>query len=277
MQNDPLPSLAAGPPASRGAARQAKLHAYLSHLYFGDSREARRFRYALMVFDLATLAVFLVASMARDQWWIVPLDVVMGILITAEFASRLYVEPQKSRHLRSIATIADVVVIASLFLPAFIDNLGFLRVARALRVLRSYHILRDLRADSRWFRCNEEIITRTINFIVFMFVVTSIVYVTQNDINPQINTYLDALYFTVTTLTTTGFGDITLRGPAGRLLSILIMVIGVSLFLRLLQAIFRPTKVKYECPDCGLLLHDADAVHCKHCGRVVHIRDEGIV
>ncbi len=61
------------------------------------------------------------------------------------------------------------------------------------------------------------------------------------------------------------------------MLSIIIMIIGVSLFLRLLQAIFRPTKVKCECPDCGLLLHDADAVHCKHCGRIMHIRDEGVV
>jgi voltage-gated potassium channel len=24
-------------------------------------------------------------------------------------------------------------------------------------------------------------------------------------------------------------------------------------------------------------LHDVDAVHCKHCGRVLHIRDEGVV
>ncbi len=277
MRDDPLPSLAAGPPMDEGSRPDTSLHARLSHLYFGDSPDARRFRYGLMAFDIATLMVFLIASMARNQWWIVPLDLVLGILITAEFASRFYVEPDKRRHLRSLATIADLVVIASLLLPALVDNLGFLRVARALRVLRSYHILRDLRSDSKWFRCNEEIITRTTNFIVFMFVVTSIVYVTQNDINPQINTYLDALYFTVTTLTTTGFGDVTLQGPGGRLLSILIMIIGVSLFLRLLQAIFRPTKVKCECPDCGLLLHDADAVHCKHCGRVMHIRDEGVV
>ena len=30
--------------------------------------------------------------------------------------------------------------------------------------------------------------------------------------------YLDALYFTVTALTTTGFGDITLPGTTGRLI-----------------------------------------------------------
>jgi voltage-gated potassium channel len=277
MRDDPLPSLAGATPAAEGGAPSSKLHAYLSHLYFGDSPEARRFRYGLMAFDLTTLVVFLVASMARDEWWIVPLDLVLGGLITVEFAARFYVEPDKRRHLLSIPTVADLIVIASLLLPAVIDNLAFLRVARALRVLRSFHIMRDLRADSDWFRCNEEVITRTINFAVFMFVVTSIVYVTQNDINPQIRTYLDALYFTVTTLTTTGFGDITLQGRGGRLLAIVIMIIGVSLFLRLLQAIFRPTKVRCPCPDCGLLLHDADAVHCKHCGRVMNIRDEGAV
>jgi len=277
VRDDPRASLAAAAPVAQGRAPDAGLHGLLSRLYFGDSRDARRFRYGLVVFDVATIVVFLVSSVAREAWWMTPLDLLLAVIITAEFAARLYAEPDKRRHLLSIATIADIVVIASLLLPALIDNLGFLRVARALRVLRSYHILRDLRADSRWFRCNEDIVTRTINFIVFIFVVTSVVYVTQNDTNPQINTYVDALYFTVTTLTTTGFGDITLQGAGGRLLAIVIMVIGVSLFLRLLQAIFRPTKVKYECPDCGLTLHDIDAVHCKHCGRVVHIRDEGVV
>jgi voltage-gated potassium channel len=94
-------------------------------------------------------------------------------------------------------------------------------------------------------------------------------------INPSIENYVDALYFTVATLTTTGFGDITLEGDSGRLLAIVIMVFGVALFLRLVQTIFRPQKVRYECPDCGLNRHEPDAVHCKHCGRVLHIETEG--
>ena len=168
-------------------------------------------------------------------------------------------------------------MIVSLLLPFFLENLAFLRIARALRLLRSYHLLRDLRRDSRWFRQHEDIIQRTVNLLVFIFIVTSVVYVTQHLINPKISTYVDALYFTITTLTTTGFGDITLEGAAGRLLAVVIMFVGVGLFLRLLQAIFRPDKVRFECPDCGLLAHDVDAVHCKHCGRILHIRDEGAV
>jgi voltage-gated potassium channel len=269
------------PPFSDAAvapkAQESRLHATLRELYFGSSRRAHHFRYGLIAFDMATIAIFLVSSVAREQWWMIPLDLVFAAAISADFAARLYVEPNKRLHLLSIATAADLVVIVSLLLPVFIDNLGFLRVARALRVLRSYHLLRDLRADSPWFRQNEEIVLRALNLFVFIFVVTSVVYVTQNDINRGINNYVDALYFTITTLTTTGFGDITLIGPAGRLLAVVIMVIGVSLFLRLLQVLFRPPKVRYECPDCGLLVHDMDAVHCKHCGRVLHIETEGAV
>jgi hypothetical protein len=83
------------------------------------------------------------------------------------------------------------------------------------------------------------------------------------------------LFFVVTTFTTTGFGDITLAGSAGRMLSVVIMIVGVSLFLNLVRAIFRPAKVRYECPDCGLDRHDPDSVHCKHCGRLLHITTHG--
>jgi len=251
------------------------LRARLQQLYFGDDARARRFRYGLIAFDVATIAVFLLSSVVHDAWWMIPLDLTVACLLILDLAARLYVEPDRLRYMLSVVTIADLVVIASLLLPFFIENLAFLRIARALRLLRSYHLLRDLRADSEWFRRNEDIVQRTVNLGVFIFIITSVVYVTQHAINPQISTYVDALYFTITTLTTTGFGDITLIGTGGRLLAVVVMFIGVGLFLRLLQAIFRPSKVRFECPDCGLLVHDIDAVHCKHCGRVLHIQDEG--
>lgn len=249
----------------------------LQALYFGNDARARRFRYGLIVFDVVTIGVFLLTAVAGSHWWIVPLDLVIAFVLIVDFSARLYAEEDRRRHLFSISTAADVIVIVSLLLPFFLENLAFLRIARALRLLRSYHLLRDLRQDSPWFRQHEDVIQRAVNLLVFIFIVTSVVYVTQHLVNPQISTYIDALYFTITTLTTTGFGDITLRGSAGRLLAVVIMFVGVGLFLRLLQAIFNPSKVRFECPDCGLMAHDTDAVHCKHCGRVLHIRDEGAV
>lgn len=248
----------------------------LQGLYFGDGRRARRFRYGLVAFDLATIGVFLLSPFGGHQPWMIALDLVIGLLLSVEFGVRLWVERRPLRQLFTIASAADLIVILSLLLPVFIENLAFLRIARALRLLRSYHLLRDLRHDSGWFRRHEDIIQRTVNLGVFIFIVTSVVYVTQHTINPQIATHVDALYFTITTLTTTGFGDITLTGPGGRLLAVVIMVVGVGLFLRLLQAIFRPNKVRFECPSCALLVHDLDAVHCKHCGIVLAIPNEGI-
>lgn len=114
-----------------------------------------------------------------------------------------------------------------------------------------------------------------VNLLVFILIMTSLVHASQFGRNPEINNYADALYFTVSTLTTTGFGDITMEDTTGRLLSVLIMIFGVSLFIRLAQTLFRPSKVHHECEECGLTRHDADAVHCKHCGTVVHIETEG--
>ncbi|TCR63138.1 potassium channel family protein [Bosea sp. BK604] len=249
--------------------------ALLRSLYFGDDRRARRFRYGLVVFDLLTIGLFILSASVGDAGWIVPVDFALGVVLAVELAARLYAGNHPLRHLLSLSTAADLVVIGSLLLPALTDNLGFLRVVRALRLLRSYHLLRDLRSDSPWFRRYEDVIQGTLNLTVFIFVVTSLVYVSQNDVNPQIAGYIDALYFTITTLTTTGFGDITLVGPGGRLISVVIMVVGVALFLRLLQAVFRPNKIRFECPDCALQIHDIDAVHCKHCGRILAIPDEG--
>mgnify|MGYP006171661471 CR=1 FL=1 len=69
--------------------------------------------------------------------------------------------------------------------------------------------------------------------------------------------------------------DIVLVGDSGRWMSILILGVGVGLFLRLAQSIFRPNKVRYKCEGCGLLLHEPDAVHCKHCGREIQIETKG--
>ena len=88
--------------------------------------------------------------------------------------------------------------------------------------------------------------------------------------------FVDALYFTVAALSTTGFGDITLLGStSGELLSVAMMIVGITLFFRLAQAAFRPGgKVRHPCPQCDLLRHDPDAVHCKACGRVLNIPDD---
>ena len=41
---------------------QTSLRPRLQELYFGDSEQAHQFRYGLVIFDLVTIGVFLLAS-----------------------------------------------------------------------------------------------------------------------------------------------------------------------------------------------------------------------
>ncbi len=246
-------------------------------LYEGDTHAAHTFRYALLIFDLVTIGFVIVTSFFVHTPLIEMIDVVFGALILLDFVVRFWIERKRLQYLSRLSTWADIVSVVSFLAPIAGEGLGFLRVLRTLRLLHTYQTLARLRQDFGYFRRNEDIILSSLNLGVFLFIMTGLIYATQYGINPEIKNYVDALYFTVTTLTTTGFGDITLSGPWGRLLSVLVMIFGVTLFLRLLQVLFRPSKVRQECEVCGLVLHDADAVHCKHCGTVIHIETEGTV
>lgn len=255
---------------------EPRLKTLIDRLYTGRSRNAAIFRYSLIAFDLSSIGFFIVTAPLTPTPAIFAADMAIGAVILADFLARLWIAPNKPRMLRQLYTLADILVILSLFLaPLITQNLAFLRVLRALRLLHSYHVLRDLRRDTPFFRRNEEVIVSSVNLGVFIFLVTALVFVLQFHKNPSIGSYIDALYFTVATLTTTGFGDITLTGNVGRLLAVFIMVFGVALFLRLAQSIFRPQKLRHTCPDCGLTRHDSDAIHCKHCGLKLKIETEG--
>ena len=156
-----------------------------------------------------------------------------------------------------------MIAIVSFLAPVVGGAGGFLRILRTLRLLRGYQTVGAAAPRLRYFRGNEEVIIAVANLVVFLFVMTGVVYETQHVSNPHIANYADALYFTVTALTTTGFGDITLPGTTGRLISVVIMIFGVTLFFGLAKALLRPNKVRFPCPTCGLLRHDLDAVHCR--------------
>lgn len=250
------------------------LRAWLAELYDGNSEAGHRFRYGLLLFDFITIAFVILSSFLHSAGTEVA-DAIIGVLLVADFLARLWIAPNRWKMLFSPFGLIDIVVIASLLAPIVGEGFAFLRVARVLRLLRSYVLLDRLRMDFKWFRHNEQIIISATNLVVFLFVMTAIVYETQHYTNPKIGNYADALYFTVTALSTTGFGDIVLEGTLGRMIAVVIMIFGVSLFLRLVQVTLRPDKINFRCPDCGLLRHERDAVHCKACGRLLNIPDEG--
>jgi voltage-gated potassium channel len=198
-------------------------------------------------------------------------DGVIGAIILADFIARLLVSRHRFHDLLHPLGLADIAVIISFLAPISGHELGFLRALRGLPLFRSYRIASRMKRDFPFVQRYYETIVAGPHLFVFLFVMTAVVYETQRQHNPTIGNYLDALYFTVATLTTTGFGDITLPETTGRLLSIVMMIVGVSLFVRMVQVLFRPGRMHHKCASCGLSEHETDAVHGKRCGMLLHL------
>ena len=254
-----------------------RLRRRMRDLYEGHGAHTRWFLYGLLAFDFVSLLFIIATSFLPRSELIRTLDLAVGVILLIEFIARFAAIRRPVRELWRFTTWTDVAAIGSLLASASGEAAGFLRVLRTLRMLRTFRVVEHLRRDSALFRRHEDVVSALANLSVFIFVMTGVVYETQRHSNPDIANYADALYFTVTALTTTGFGDITLPGTAGRLITVAIMIFGVTLFLNLARVLFNPAKVRFSCPDCGLQRHDADAVHCKACGNVLNIPDEGMV
>jgi voltage-gated potassium channel len=248
----------------------------LKGLYEGKSRRAVRFRYGLLSFDLLTIIYVVVTSFFEESQVLQFIDAAIGLVVFGEFLARLSVSRRLLHDLLHPLGLVDVAVIISFLAPISGHGLGFLRALRALRLFRSYRIASRMQRDFPFVRHNYDTIVAGTHLFVFLFVMTAIVYETQHRQNPATGNYIDALYFTVATLTTTGFGDITLTGAAGRLLSIVMMIVGISLFLRMVQVLFRPRRLHHRCSSCGLSEHETDAVHCKRCGALLTCTPNGV-
>ena len=253
----------------------ARLRSTLRLLYHSSAPGAQRFQAAVLIVDLAIIAFFIATPLLRDNDSFLWIDYSIAALLVADVVARALASTDILRWLRQLPVIIDIFILATLLAPTWLVNLGFLRILRLWTLTRTSTFWRPQR--KRGLDRYQEPVQAVINLLVFLFVVTGFVYTAfANRGNaPSIEGYIDALYFTVTAVTTTGFGDIVLPGTWGKLASIVIMIIGISLFVRLAQSIFRPAKVHFPCPQCGLQKHEPDAVHCKACGHLLNIPDEG--
>jgi voltage-gated potassium channel len=248
----------------------ADIRAGLRRLYFGDTPKAVRFRYAILTVDMAIIAFFIATPIIRDTGAYLWIDYAIAFIVAVELAARAWAAEHLERWLRQPIVWLDMVVLVTLLAPLWLFNFGFLRILRLWTLIHSDFFWRTVGRrydDTRW----EDVVKTIATLVTFVFIVTGVVYASFARNHPGIDGYIDALYFTVATLTTTGFGDITLPGTWGKLISIATMIVGITLFVRLAQAIFRPYKVNFSCPTCGLMRHEPDAVHCKACGELLNI------
>ncbi len=122
-------------------------------------------------------------------------------------------------------------------LIASIPNLPVLRVGRLVRVLRIIRLLRAIRVSQRLSgillrnRVQGGVASVFVTFVLLiMFSSIGIVVCEQQDPNSKIKTAEDAIWWSVATITTVGYGDVYPVTTEGRCLAMLLMICGVGMF-----------------------------------------------
>ncbi|MCS4090245.1 ion channel [Rhizobium sp. BK176] len=231
-----------------------------------------RWQAGLAIVDLAILAFFLLGPYLRAGSSYMILDYAIAGWVALELISRGLAAGSLREFLRKPMTWIDLAILATLLVPQTLANFAFLRVMRIWTISRSPLA----KALLKRYGCGryEDLVKAAVNFAVFLFMVTGFVYTTFFYHQEGGHGFVNALYYTVTTMTTTGYGDLTLPGPLGKLTSIVTMIIGITLFVRLAHTVVRPFKVAFQCTECGLQRHDVDAVHCKACGHLLNLPND---
>ena len=199
------------------------------------------------------------ALLARLDWLILAIFVL-------EYGLRLWAAERPWRYVISPYAIVDLVAILPLLAGLF--DTRSLRLIRWLRILKLARFLEE----EHWLGREGLIIARIIfTLLSIVFIYSGAIYQVEHPIAPEVfRTFLDALYFSVVTMTTVGYGDVTPVSEAGRTLTIMMIVTGIALIPsqvgNLIQNISRMQTVKLRCKSCSLANHEADAVYCRRCG-----------
>lgn len=251
-----------------------KIRSRLRELYYGHTQTALNFQGVLFVLDVAIVGFFIFSEFIRDPAWFWVVDVCIAAFLALDMIAKWYALGTTRRWLLYPSTWADIVVLATFVVPAF-ANLGFLRILRLWTLVHRERFWNVL-GGGRWDDTHvEDLVQAIATLVTFVFIAagaTQALFLRQH---PELNNFVDAMYFVVSSLTTTGYGDIVLDSAFGRLFSIGLMVTGISLFISIAQKTVATPKKIVRCEECGLDRHDVDAKHCKACGQTLGPRLRG--
>lgn len=196
-------------------------------------------------------------------------DVILFIFVI-EYFLRLWCAKNRIQHILSLFSIIDLLSILPFLLGA--ADIGFLRIFRWFRILRLIRFIGGKTIFGYVSSEDSTIFTRIL-FTLFsiVFVYSGLIYQVEHSFNSKFGTFLDAVYFSVSTISTAGFGDITPLSETGRFLTVLMILTGIVLIPWQLGDLVKrlvktANQVQIICLGCGLEFHDSDARFCKVCG-----------
>lgn len=253
-------------------------------IYESNTAEGKAFDVTLLVLIFASILVVVLDSV---QSWnreygrlFYILEWGFTIVFTIEYILRLMSIKEPWRYVFSFMGIIDLLAIVPGYLSIFFAGSQSLLVFRALRLLRVFRIfkLNHYISEMRFLGTAVKGSLRKIS--IFMLIVLALVlilgslmYLVEGGRNGFTN-IPDSIYWSIVTITTVGYGDISPVTPLGKFIASFIMLMGYGIIAvptgiittEMALAAKKKEQKNEVCPRCGKEGHDTDANYCKRCG-----------
>ncbi len=197
-------------------------------------------------------------------------------LFIIEYGLRIWVLNKKSKYIFSFYGVIDLLAILPSFLGLFFIGTHFLAIIRTLRLLRVFSVfqlsnytkqgnilIKSMR--NSWSKLSVFLLS----VITIITVVGTLMYLIEGAENGFRNIPV-AIYWTIVTITTVGYGDISPGTPLGQFLASLTMIIGYAIIavptgIITAEAIKQNSK-SVTCPQCFNKENDTESNYCRQCG-----------
>jgi voltage-gated potassium channel len=210
-----------------------------------NGRVRHRFEWVVLVATLALIPVLVIEADTNSPGWstfAAAANWAIWGVFCAELSFILVVAPRRRAALRAHWLDATVVVVTAPAFGAFLSSVRFVRLARLLRVLRLGVILTRLVQRERTLAAGPTF--KLVAIITVLVVVVSGAIEALVD-RGDFHSVWDGIWWAVVTITTVGYGDTYPTSVGGRVIAIVVMLVGIG-FLSVLTATIASGFVKTE-------------------------------
>ena len=192
-----------------------------------SARVAKRFERPLIVAAVLTIPVTILQLLPPPDPWRTVADVLNWMIWLAFFAElvvMLAVVPSKRGWLRGHPLEVAIVVLTPPILASVVQSARVLRLLRLLRFLRLAPLVRVL------FSAEGLRYAALLTFLTALTGGAAFASVENTSVG-------NGIYWTITTMTTVGYGDITPKTPEGKAIAISVMLVGIGFATLVIGAI----------------------------------------